>query len=51
MHVVDNLSQCEVCVVLQAPASLLEALEQHLASLEGKKGAAATATTPSSSAK
>ncbi|KAL8615471.1 hypothetical protein ACOMHN_053807 [Nucella lapillus] len=29
-----------------APASLLEALEQHLASLEGKKGAATTTTTP-----
>ncbi|XP_076444690.1 uncharacterized protein LOC143282797 isoform X10 [Babylonia areolata] len=31
---------------LSAPASLLEALEQHLTSLEGKKGAATTTTTP-----
>ena len=30
---------------LQAPASLLEALEQHLASLEGKKGVTTTTTT------
>ncbi|XP_076444683.1 phosphatidylinositol-binding clathrin assembly protein-like isoform X3 [Babylonia areolata] len=30
----------------KAPASLLEALEQHLTSLEGKKGAATTTTTP-----
>lgn len=32
----------------QAPASLLEALEQHLASLEGKKG---TGAAPTSAAK
>uniref|UniRef100_A0A8C9MFW5 Phosphatidylinositol binding clathrin assembly protein n=1 Tax=Serinus canaria TaxID=9135 RepID=A0A8C9MFW5_SERCA len=33
-----NLSQCiPQCLSLQAPSSLLDALEQHLASLEGKK--------------
>ena len=31
----------------EAPASLLDALDQHLASLEGKKGAATTPTNAS----
>ena len=31
--------------MLQAPSSLLDALEQHLASMEGKKGSAANTPT------
>uniref|UniRef100_A0A4W3JFD1 Synaptosome associated protein 91 n=1 Tax=Callorhinchus milii TaxID=7868 RepID=A0A4W3JFD1_CALMI len=34
----------------QAPSSLLEALEQHLNTLEGKKGGNSTATSPATSA-
>lgn len=33
--------------ISQAPSSLLDALEQHLASLEGKKGSAANTPTQS----
>lgn len=32
---------------MQAPSSLLDALEQHLAALEGKKGSAANTPTQS----
>ena len=34
------------CCVLQAPASLLDALEEHLRSLEGKKGTGTVAPPP-----
>lgn len=36
-----------LCCVMQAPSSLLDALEQHLAALEGKKGSAANTPTQS----
>lgn len=37
--------KCFKVRVFQAPSSLLDALEQHLASLEGKKGSAANTPT------